>query len=126
VTYPAGRRITVEQGGVSKLSAWALQLGWNEMSVMLTVQLASEPGSTPAPAQNGPTTNGNGNVEMPDPVEIKCNTTVLVSKATPLGDGTKKARWNAPLVLGTNAFEVRVRGTGRPGNVWRISVDRTM
>ncbi|KAG9094527.1 hypothetical protein FS749_012276 [Ceratobasidium sp. UAMH 11750] len=126
VALPAGRRIAVNQGGITKLSSWALRLGEQETSIALTVQLAFEHGSTPGPTQNGITTNGNGNGETPDPVEIKCNTVVLAPKAIPIADGTKQLRWDTPLALGANALEVRVRGTGRPGTVWRISVDRTM
>ncbi|KAG9101949.1 hypothetical protein FRC06_002461 [Ceratobasidium sp. 370] len=126
VALPAGRRISVNQGGIAKLCSWALRLGEQETSIALTVQLAFEHGSTPGPAQNGTTTNGSGNGETPDPVEIKCNAIVVASKAATTGDGTKRPRWDAPLALGANALEVRVRGTGRPGNVWRISVDRTI
>ncbi|KAF8596180.1 Bromodomain-containing protein [Ceratobasidium sp. AG-I] len=126
VTYPSGRRIPISQGGLTRLSAWSLRLGWEETRIVLTVDLKSEPGSTPAPSQNGngtnPSTNGGG--ETPDPVEIKCNAVALLSK--PSVDDPKKPRWDVPLVLGTNMLEVRVRGSGRPGNVWRISVDRTM
>lgn len=120
VTHPAGRRIPVQQGGISRLSAWSIRLGWNETSVTLTVQLASDSVSSPAPGQNG-LTNGNG-VPETDAVEIKNNAVAVASK--PGVD--KKARWDVPLVVGTNSLEVRVRGTGHPGNMWRISVDRTM
>ncbi|KAG8740913.1 hypothetical protein FRC10_003572 [Ceratobasidium sp. 414] len=126
VALPAGRRIAVNQGGITKLSSWALRLGEQETSIAVTVQLAFERASTPGPTQNGVTTNGSGNGETPDPVEIKCNAVVLASKAIPIGEGAKKARWDTPLALGANTLEVRVKGTGRPGIVWRISVDRTM
>ncbi|KAG8782752.1 hypothetical protein FRC12_020461 [Ceratobasidium sp. 428] len=125
VTLPAGRRIVVDQFGIPTLSSWALRLrDEQETSVAVTVRLAFEPGFAPTPTQNGATTNGTGAGETPDPVEIKCNTMVLPSKAVPTGDGSKKSRWDAQLAVGINKLEVRVRGTGRPGNIWRISVDR--
>lgn len=120
VTSPAGRRIPVQQGGIARLNSWSIRLGWNETSLTLAVQLASDSALSPAPTQNG-ITNGNG-VSETDAVEIKNNAVAVASKP-----GTdKKARWEVPLTLGTNTLEVRVRGTGHPGNVWRIVVHRTM
>ncbi|KAJ1302544.1 hypothetical protein OPQ81_002861 [Rhizoctonia solani] len=117
MTYPAGRRIPISQNGISRLNAWSVRLGVNETSVGLAVQLASDSAASPV---NG-ATNG---VTIPDPeaaVEIKHNAVAV--KAKP---GADKVRWDVPLVVGPNALEVRVRGSGHPGNVWRISVERMM
>ncbi|KAG9124301.1 hypothetical protein FRC07_012101 [Ceratobasidium sp. 392] len=122
VALPSGRRTLLEQHGIPNLKNWSLRLFEHESSLALTVQLAFEPGFTPTLAQNGATTNGTG--ETPDALEIKCNTVILASKAVPTGDGTKKPRWDTPLAIGPNKLEVRVKGTGRPGKVWYISVNR--
>lgn len=58
---------------------------------------------------------------LADPVEVKCNNVVLVFKKDGLGKGLK---WDVPLNVGTNILEVRVKGTGKLGPVWRVSVDR--
>ncbi|CAE6469182.1 unnamed protein product [Rhizoctonia solani] len=118
LTYPAGRRILISQNGIARLNAWAVRLGINETSVGLVVQLASDLVASPV---NG-ATNGN---TIPDPeaaVEIKHNTVAITAKS----GADKKARWDVPLAVGPNALEIRVRGSGHPGNVWRISVERTM
>ncbi|KAG8731077.1 hypothetical protein FRC11_005208 [Ceratobasidium sp. 423] len=118
ITYPAGRRIPIHQNGIARLNAWAVRLGVNETSVGLVVQLASDSVVSPV---NG-STNGNTILDPEAAVEIKHNTVAVASK--PGAD--KKARWDVPLAVGPNALEVRVRGSGHPGNVWRISVERTM
>lgn len=120
-THPAGRRIPIQQNGIARLSAWSVRLGVNETSITLTVQLASDSALSPAPTQPNGITNGNTIPDL-DAVEIKHNTVAVVAKP-----GTeKKARWDVPLSVGPNALEVRVRGSGHPGNVWRISVERMM
>ncbi|KDN41283.1 hypothetical protein RSAG8_07552, partial [Rhizoctonia solani AG-8 WAC10335] len=98
ITYPAGRL--------------------NETSVGLAVQLASDSAASPV---NG-ATNGNTNPDPEAAVEIKHNTVAVVAKS----GADKKARWDVPLAMGSNALEVRVRGSGHPGNVWRILVERMM
>ncbi|QRV94709.1 bromodomain associated protein [Ceratobasidium sp. AG-Ba] len=105
-TVPARRKISVHQYGVPGLSSWALRLNEHETGISLGTNLAYENGG----AQNGDA----------DPVEVKCNATVLTSKK----DVAKGPRWDAPLNIGTNVLEVRVKGTGKPGVVWRITVDR--
>ncbi|CEL54321.1 polybromo 1 [Rhizoctonia solani AG-1 IB] len=116
--YPSGRRIPIHQNGIARLTAWSVRLGINETSIGLSVQLALDSAASPI---NG-ATNGS---TIPDPeaaVEIKHNTVAVTAKS----GADKKARWDVPLAVGPNALEVRVRGSGHPGNVWRITVERTM
>jgi hypothetical protein len=121
LTQPAGRRIPIQQNGIARLSAWFVRLGVNETSVALTVQLASDSVSSPAPSQPNGTTNGSTITDL-EAVEIKHNAAAVVAK---LGTD-KKARWDVPLAVGPNVIEVRVKGSGHPGNVWRISVERML
>ncbi|KAL5640135.1 hypothetical protein ACGC1H_007426 [Rhizoctonia solani] len=116
LTYPAGRRIPIHQNGIARLTTWSVRLGVNETSVGLAVHLASDSAASPV---NG-TTNGNTNPDPEAAVEIKHNTVAVAAKS----GSDKKARWDVPLVMGSNVLEVRVRGSGHPGNVWRILVER--
>ncbi|ELU40246.1 Bromodomain-containing protein [Rhizoctonia solani AG-1 IA] len=117
-TYPAGRRIPIQQNGIARLTAWSVRLGINETSIGLTVQLALDSAVSPI---NG-ATNG---TTIPDPettVEIKHNAIVVAAKS----GADKKVRWDVPLTIGPNTLEVRVRGSGHPGSMWRITVERTV
>ncbi|EUC59186.1 bromodomain domain protein [Rhizoctonia solani AG-3 Rhs1AP] len=116
LTYPAGRRIPIHQNGITRLTTWSVRLGVNETSVGLAVHLVSDSAASPV---NG-TTNGNTNLDADAVVEIKHNTVAVAAKS----GSDKKARWDVPLVMGSNVLEVRVRGSGHPGNVWRILVER--
>ncbi|CAE6338985.1 unnamed protein product [Rhizoctonia solani] len=116
-TYPAGRRIPIHQNGIARLTAWSVRLGINETSIGLSVQLASDSAASPI---NG-SANGAAIPDAEAAVEIKHNTTAVTAKS-----GADKARWDVPLSIGPNTLEVRVRGSGHPGNVWRITVERTM
>ncbi|CAE6487460.1 unnamed protein product [Rhizoctonia solani] len=118
LTYPAGRRIPIQQNGIARLNSWSVRLGVNETSVGLGVHLASDSATSPI---NG-TTNGNTNPDPEAAVEIKHNTVAIAAKP----GAEKKARWDVPLAVGPNTLEVRVRGSGHPGNVWRILVERMM
>ncbi|CAE7162353.1 unnamed protein product [Rhizoctonia solani] len=118
LTYPAGRRIPIHQNGIARLTTWSVRLGVNETSIGLVVQLASDSAASPV---NG-AVNGNTNPDPEVAVEIKHNTVAVAAKS----GADKKARWDVPLALGSNTLEVRVRGSGHPGNVWRILVERMM
>ncbi|KAH7338725.1 Bromodomain-containing protein [Rhizoctonia solani] len=118
LTYPAGRRIPIQQNGIARLNSWSVRLGVNETSIGLGVQLALDSAASPI---NG-ATNGSTNPDPEAAVEIKHNTIAITAKP----GAEKKARWDVPLAVGPNTLEVRVRGSGHPGNVWRISVERMM
>ncbi|CAE6432079.1 unnamed protein product [Rhizoctonia solani] len=122
ITFPAGRRIPIHQNGIARLTTWSLRLGVNETSLGLGVQLVSD--STASPVNGN--VNGNTNLDPEAVVEIKHNAIAVTPKSGSGSGSEKKTRWDVPLAMGSNALEVRVRGSGQPGHVWRILVERMM